>query len=545
MQTHRKNISGLPMTMNLKIKMLLLISLLVIGILTVFGLFLKSFVSGLVEDQIGKRALSVAESVANIPELKEAFLLQDPAPVIQDLVSPIEKATGAEYIVVGNTEGIRYAHPEPDRIGKHMVGGDNDRALLYGESYISRQEGSLGLSIRGKVPVFDKNGAIIGIVSVGFLNTDVQEVIQSRSKSLWLTLAGIMVLGITGAVLIAHYIKRLLFNMEPEEISYLFSQKEAILQSTHEGIIAVDRNGIITQMNRMARELLSGGTKADFTGKPVRELLPDIDLFDAIEKGETYHNREIVLGGHIVLVNSLPIRQEKNIAGAVATFRSKTDIEHITKELSQVKQYANAQRAQTHEFSNKLYTILGLLQLDQKQEAIAFIKRENNIQLEQAASVVEHAADPLVQGLIQGKFNEANELGITITIDPESRLVYPFSGKEREALLTGMGNLLANAIEAVKHQPAAQKEIMLFFTDIGDDLIIEVQDFGPGIAAADADSIFEQWFSTKSGQGRGTGLALTKHLLEAAGGTIMLEEGEAGGACFVMIIPKDGGEQNG
>src|SRR5690625_1590539 len=267
---------GKNIKFNLKIKMIILISLLIIGIFIIFGLFLRSFLSTTMEDQIGKRALSVARSVANMPEIRESFHLEDPASLIQEMVTPIQQDTGAEFIVVGNREGIRYSHPDPDRLGKKMVGGDNRRALVKEESYVSKRTGSLGLSIRGKAPIYDENNTVIGLVSVGFLNEEVQGIIKSQSKSVWATLFGIVLLGIIGAILISHYIKKLLSDMEPEEISQLVLQKEAILQSTHEGIIAVNDKGLITMINTAAQEILfNRQTESDeFIGKSIKELLP-------------------------------------------------------------------------------------------------------------------------------------------------------------------------------------------------------------------------------------------------------------------------------
>lgn len=116
-------------TFNLKMKLIAAISILIIGIFIIFSLFLHHFVSGMIEDQVGKRALGLAKTVADMPEIQNAFELDDPAVVIQQLVEPIRKETGAEFIVVGNREGIRYSHPYTDRIGKKMVGGDNEPAL--------------------------------------------------------------------------------------------------------------------------------------------------------------------------------------------------------------------------------------------------------------------------------------------------------------------------------------------------------------------------------------------------------------------------------
>lgn len=80
--------------------------------------------------------------------------------------------------------------------------------------------------------------------------------IKNQSQTLWFTLGNIMLLGILGASLISYYIKSLLHHMEPEEISHLYLQNEAILQSTHEGIIAVDNQGMITAMNLAAKDIL-------------------------------------------------------------------------------------------------------------------------------------------------------------------------------------------------------------------------------------------------------------------------------------------------
>ncbi|MFU0790273.1 MAG: sensor histidine kinase [Virgibacillus proomii] len=532
---------------SLKVKMIILISFLIVGIFIIFGLFLRSFISTTIEDQIAKRALSVSQSIANMPSIREAFELENPENVIQDIVQPIQKSIGAEFIVVGNKKGIRYSHPHPERIGKQMVGGDNVRALKKGESYISKREGSLGLSIRGKTPIRNQDGAIIGVVSVGFLNEEVQNIIQQQIRSVWLTLFGIILVGIFGAIAIAIYLKKLLSNMEPEEISQILLQREAILQSTHEGIIAVDKQGKIMMMNVAAQNVLFNQEleSSQYIGRSASEFLPHTDLLHVLETGERHFNKEMVLGDAIVLTNRTPIFHQQSIIGAVFTFRKKTELENITKELSQIKQYSNAQRAQTHEFSNKLYTILGLLQLGKREEAITYIKQENKTQLEFSRFLLKNVADPMFQGLLQGKLNQSNELGIKMTIHPDSQLDTIFTGEKQKAFLTTAGNLIENAIESVKHEAKSKRKVAILFTDIGEDVIVEVDDSGSGVAPDDINYIFEQGYTTKDGENRGIGLALSKHVLNRVGGNILVEEGELGGACFIMIMPKDGGKSYG
>lgn len=515
---------------NLNIKMIILISLLITCTLLLLGLFLNSFITKTIEDQIGKRALNVARSVANIDELIEAFELDDPASRIQEIVQPIQQSTNAEYIVVGNTEGIRYSHPVEDRIGQKMVGGDNERALVKGESYVTKQTGSLGLAIRGKVPVKNKSGDIIGVVSVGFLNKDIETIINEEKHTIWLVITSVFLLGIAGTILISSYIKRLLFHMEPEEISQLLLQKEAILQSTKEGIIAINQNGETTMINKAARNILS-------TDKNMHEINVNYLFNDLDDHSES--DIEMVIGENVVLVNRTPIKEKKEIVGAVATFRRKTEIEHITKELIQIKQYTNTLRSQSHEFSNKLYTILGLLQLNKVDQAVTFLQQEKDIHHQLLTFLTNHVADPMIHGLLQGKYNQANELGITFYIEADSQLERSLQGPIQTALLTSLGNVIENAIESIKLSQPVHKEIAIYFSDTGNDIVFEIEDSGSGITNKAVERLFEQGFSTKKSIGRGTGLALTKQVLNEVGGEIMYENSTLGGALFIIVIPKD------
>ena len=531
---------------NFKMKMILLVGSLIIAIITVIGLFIGHFISVTMEEQVGEHALSVAESVAHIPELAEAFKHEDPSSIINPLVEPIQKSTKAEFIVVGNTEEIRYAHPNADQIGERMVGEDNEMALVYGQSYVSKAAGSLGSSVRAKVPVY-LDGEIVGVVSVGFLVNDIQSIIKSYNIHLWIVLVNIAVVAVIGAVLIASYIKKVLLGLEPEEIAHLFFQKETILQSTHEGIIAVNQSGMITMINIAAQRLLFNQVipSKQYEGKTLKDLAPAQQLLNLLHDENDRVDQEMIIGKTIVFVNKVPIYYDDSLVGTVFTFRNKTEIDLLTKELASVKQYTNALRAQTHEFSNKLYTILGLLQLGKKEEAIHYIQRESSLQKSWIRLLIQKVSDPMVSGLLLGKLNQASELGIDITIQEDSRLATHLNEKQTEALLTAIGNLIDNAMDAVKHNPIAERIIAIFFTDIGNDIIFEIDDAGEGVPDHYVHSIFEQGFTSKEGEQRGFGLALTKQLIEEVNGDLYLEEGDLGGASFVLSMPKEIDERRG
>lgn len=527
-------------TVNLKMKMILLIGILIIAIVLVIGLFIDYFMSDTLETQMGERALSVAESVAHIPELANAFGEENPALLIEPIITPIQEATGAEFIVIGNTEEIRYAHPIAAHIGEKMMGEDNERALVYGESYVSKAVGSLGSSLRAKVPIY-LEGKIIGVVSVGFLADDIQSIIRTYNNQLWFVWLLIVGVAIIGAVVIASYIKKVLFGLEPEEITHLLIQKETILQSTHEGIIALNPDGMITMMNSSAQHLFFDKpiTSNRYLGKMIKEISPTPHLSELLNDVDGLVDKEIVIGKNIVFINTVPIYFEQTFMGTVSTFRNKTEIELLTRELTRIKQYANALRAQTHEFSNKLHMILGLLQLGKKEEVIDFIQKESNLQKNWIRILIRKVADPLVSGILLGKLNQANESGVELAIHPDSILKGNLSEKKSEALLTAIGNLIDNAMDAVKNKPATNRKISIFFTDIGDDIIFEIEDSGEGIHMELSRKVFEQGYTSKAGMNRGFGLALTKQKITEVDGALYLEESELGGACFVISIPKD------
>src|SRR5690625_1803721 len=156
-----------------------------------------------------------------------------------------------------------------------------------------------------------------------------------------------------------------------------------------------------------------------------------------------------------------------------------------------VKQYADGLRSQAHEYSNKIHTILGLLQLNHQEEAIDFIKKDHKIQTHDHQVIMDQIQDPVVQGLLIAKYNQANEKGISLEVDEESQLRKLPSLQHRDVILKVLGNLIDNAYVAVEENPL----VTVFITDIGNDIIIEIDDNGPGIKPEDEALIFKHGYS--------------------------------------------------
>jgi C4-dicarboxylate-specific signal transduction histidine kinase len=95
-------------------------------------------------------------------------------------------------------------------------------------------------------------------------------------------------------------------------------------------------------------------------------------------------------------------------------------------------------------------------------------------------------------------------------------------------------NLLRNACEALEGR--AQCRIAISATLAGDDIVIRIEDNGPGLEADVLERVFEPYFTTKV-KGLGLGMPICKTIVEAHGGRIWAENLESGGAAFSVALP--------
>lgn len=523
--------------MKLQTKLILISCSLIFLVIAILAVIFQNMFEDTMKSQIGERALSVSYAVSNNPLVIDAFESDNPSKSIQPYADKIRKKTGAHYIVVGNKEGVRYSHPIKERIGKKMVGGDNQKALS-GEPSITEATGSLGPAVRGKSPIRDNDGEIIGLVSVGFLTDQIKEDIWPYKLKIIIVGTITLLLGTLGSVLIAKGVKRATHGLEPKEIGLLYKEKSAILEAIREGVIAVNRDGEITLANHTALQMLETGSE-NLIGKNVLRAIPNTRLLDVIASGQNEFDEQMKLGNTKVIANRIPILDNHDhVIGAVATFRNRDELYRLNEELAQVKSYSEGLRAQTHEFSNKLYLISGLIQLGSYQEAQDIITKESNVHQYFTQFIMDHISDPYIGGLLIGKFNRSNELRVAFTIDSASQLKDIPDSMDRQLLVTIIGNLVDNAMDAVMESTTHDPIVKISLSDFGEQLIIEVEDNGEGIPENIANMLYKKGFSTK-GQDRGYGLFLIKQAVEVSNGQIFYERTKADTTLFTVIIPKE------
>jgi two-component system, CitB family, sensor kinase len=485
---------------------------------------------------LGNQAMTVAKVVAQKEEIIEAFDDPNPSLTIQPIAEEFRKSTGAGYVVIGNTDGIRYSHHKTENIGK-VMGTSNRKVFEEGASIIYEGSGISGSAIKAKTPIFNKNGVIIGVSSVGFLTDEAKERVKEYRFTIYKFTVIIILIGIFGAIILARRVKKLIFNLEPEEISFLFKEKEATIESIRDATIAVNKNYIITSMNKRARELLEDDQIKN-GGKMVNSRL--IELIKTVfQTKHSIINQKILFGHQLYTVDVAPIMQKLQTSGAVLTIRPTSEIEQLKNEVSQIKTISDNIRAQNHEYLNKLNTIYGLITLEQYEEAKELISEEVKERQDIIVFLTASVKDPFIAACLLGKINRSKELKVQLEIDKESNLTHIPETFNTKMFVTVLGNIIDNAMEAASQAKGEQACVKVSFTDFGSDIIFDIEDNGNGVPAEWHQKIFTEGFTTKSGENHGLGLAIVQSTIQLLKGEIYLSKSDDGGARFTIVIPKE------
>lgn len=479
------------------------------------------------------RSLAVADSVAALPTVRAAVGDGDPDGTLQPLAEAIRRSTGATFIVITDKTGIRFTHPNPERIGE-MVSTDPEPALS-GARWSGTQEGTLGVSVRGKVPIMGDDGSVIGMVSVGFLQAEVASQLLSQLPTLAAFLAAAITLGAVSSLLLARHLKSQTFGLEPAEIAGLLEQREAILHGIREGAVAVDLDGRITLVNDEARRLLEVDPGA--VGRRVDEVVGSGRVRDVLVGALDRPDQLVITGGRVLVANRMPVFVHGVVTGAVVTFRDRTELAEVLRELEGVRAVTDALRAQAHEFSNRLHTIVGLVELGRHSEAIRLSTEDAIVHQELIETLLGRVGDPTLSALLLAKAVVASERGISLRLSDDTLLVDEIDAPHD--LVTVIGNLVDNALDAVAAGPTSGgRWVDVGVRAEGDAIIVRVHDSGPGVDAASLDRLFEEGFTTKESGNqpmRGLGLALVQQVVRRRGGEIAVTA--EGGAVFTVRLP--------
>jgi two-component system CitB family sensor kinase len=181
-----------------------------------------------------------------------------------------------------------------------------------------------------------------------------------------------------------------------------------------------------------------------------------------------------------------------------------------------------------------------LLELGEIEEATAYAGQLTTQATLVTDDVRARIGPPVVAALLLAKMTVAAERGVEVRLHPDSKM--PNGIRDHTALLTVLGNLVDNAVDAVTEGPdqPQSRRVVVQITETDQDLKLSVWDNGFGIPPDRLEQVFVDGYSTKApraGLRRGVGLALVHRLVTRSGGSIVVTSQE--GTRFDVRLPLD------
>lgn len=543
----KKNISIFKLkNFSLSQQIVLLISLVVCIALLPASMFTIYRVSKVIYDRVSINAVSINNILCNSTEIQQSLQKQNirvNAKVdsyMAAYVNDVDHSDEAGVAIYDKYGRLRVMY-NPGNLPNFA---DSARDLMEKYAELERITWQENYAIPNKAFGFvkGKDNETIGYVVTGYSDDILNKsTIDSVLFLLLMAFLG-LVIGILGAVFLAGRIKRVLFGYEPEEIARLLQERNIILNSVREGIINVNSESIITVVNSEAKMLLEQAGISDCNdlyGKSAIEVLRHVPLNDIIKEGKTLVDASVRFGNTIFVVTAVPllgISTGEQVLGAVITFRKKSVVEEMANQLTGFKNYVTALRAQTHEFMNKMHVIMGLIDMKAYNELKNYTQEIAHNRQSEVSYIVTRLKDITLSGFILGKISRSRELDIDFRLTEESEVHSELDVPSVHDIVLIAGNLIENAFDALKNYNG-ERIVNLSILDFDKEIVIVVEDSGPGMSEMTKQKIYERGFSTKDDSGRGFGLFLAKQSVDSLNGTIIVESALGEGTTFTVRLP--------
>jgi sensor histidine kinase regulating citrate/malate metabolism len=455
-----------------------------------------------------QQVLGIATALADSPSTATAIESGRATEVLQPVTEAVRHNENIAFITIMAPDGTRFTHTDPHQIGGHYLG--TIEPALRGETFTEVYTGTLGPSIRAVAPVRDSSGNIVGLAAAGIT----QETLAQRWRAQWPSIAGIMLgalaVSLVGVWIIRRRLLRQTRGLRPDELRVMYEHHDAILHSVSEGLIVLDRDGVVV-VNDEARRLLG------LPSGPVdSSMLPDFLQSRGAEARDEVHVTE----DRVLVVNRSSVAETGSRQAEVVTLRDRTELQTALGELSSLKVLTDSLRAQAHEAANKLHTVVTMVEMGRADDAVRFATDELEVSQRLVDRLSDAVAEPAVVALLLGKAAQADERGISFTVTGDTQLpsdieTVPLTAQE---LVTVVGNLIDNAMDACdRDDPWVEATVQQ--TD--DDLVIRVADSGPGMDTHTFEQAMQRGYSTKGeADHHGLGLALIAQVVKRHNGSL-------------------------
>ncbi|MFC9286619.1 SpoIIE family protein phosphatase [Streptomyces sp. NPDC057052] len=274
-----------------------------------------------------RRSIAVAQTFAHSPGMLSALRAPDPSEVLQPLTEAGRKSAGVDFVVVMDTEGIRYTHPLPDRIGKRFVG--KIEPSLAGKVYTESVDGPLGQEVQATVPVRDTRGHVVALVSAGLKVKNVTGLVERQIPIILTAGAGALAAATAATVLVSRRLRRQTHSLAPNEMARMYEHHDTVLHSVREGVLIVNDEGRLLLANDEARRLLELPPEAE--GQQVSRM-PTLEpeIMSLLGSGREANDEVHLAGPRLLVVNQRPINRGKGPKGTVVTLRDSTELRAVS-----------------------------------------------------------------------------------------------------------------------------------------------------------------------------------------------------------------------
>lgn len=536
---------------------IVILIVLVVGVaLLPASIFTTQRVAKVIYDRVSINAVSINNILCNSEEVKSVLQMQNMLPEGSKNIAADEQMMAYVNEVDNSDEAAVAIYDKYMQLrglyNPRGLKGFEESAHALVEEYAPKKKISWrdNYAIPNKALGFvrgDDNETTIGYVVTGYSDDTLNKsTIDSVMFLMLMTFLGIL-MGVVGAIFLASRIKAVLFGYEPEEIARLLQERNIILDSVREGIITINGAGIITMVNDEAHQLLkqSGIDRCDkLCNSPSKLIFDDPRLEEVTRDGRSFFDASTKIGKTVFIVTAVPLVFQKNVIGAVITFRKKSVVEEMANQLTGFKNYATALRAQTHEFMNKMHVIMGLIDMKAYDELKNFTQEIAYNRQSEVSYIVTRMRDITLSGFILGKISRSRELQIDFSMTEESELHSDLEVPSVHDIVLIAGNFVENAFDVLKNYDG-ERIVNLSILDFDKEIVIIVEDSGPGMTEEVMSKMFDRGFSTKEGSDRGFGLYLVKQSVDNLNGTITVDSALGEGTTFTVRLPmKKEGEEN-
>lgn len=304
--------------LRLETKIIILVwSMVALALLSASYLITKNLATT-IQNNISENTTQISHLTAMSPLVINALTNPSPDGELREYCFQVAQTTKSQFVVVFNMNSVRISHPDAEKIGQRIVGGD-EQAVLTGIEYVSISKGTLGDSLRAFSPVYDQGGTQIGAVVVGVSLNDVQHAVEKSQKIIYLATALGLLIGAIGAI--ATFRDMTEVRSLAEELTGVSSYVEALRAQAHEfmnkmqvvlGMIHMEcYDQLADYVKRIASE---HKVEINFVGKRIRDAVIAGFILSKISQG-----RELNIEFTLQEESYLPESTDPNVTHSLVT----------------------------------------------------------------------------------------------------------------------------------------------------------------------------------------------------------------------------------